>query len=115
MYGTCANHKRVPLLRNHGQGEGKGRAFSRSRIGPDLSPVPLDDSLADGKSNTGTGILCSVQPLEDPKNSLSIAWIKSDAVVLHREHPLRITLFGADVNCRSPLGTVFHRIANKIL
>ena len=50
--------------------------------------MPLDDLLADGQANAGTGELFPfVQPLEHAENLFEVLRLNSESVVLHREYP----------------------------
>lgn len=59
----------------------EGCPLARLRLGPNATPMGLDDSLADGESETGTGQFVAVKACKGFKNLLTILWIEPDPVV----------------------------------
>src|SRR5688572_32551601 len=75
-------------VRFHGgrQREAEDGALVGGILDPDPPAVPLDDLLAEGEPDTGTGVLVApVQALEDLEDALAVRLVDADAVVAHGE------------------------------
>src|SRR5580692_4736357 len=95
LCGFCAErrefgHLALDALRFLGQCENENRARTGAGFHPDVSPVPLHNTLADGQADAGAWNLFAVQPLEDAKDTLAILRGNSDSVVADAEAPVRI-------------------------
>ena len=98
------------------QRELKSRTVGAIRLDPDLSPIALDNLLADGKPNAIARILgASVQPLEDDKNIVDVFGRYADAVVAYAEKPMRVALLGLHGNFGRLAAAELDRVPNQIL
>src|SRR5690242_2237677 len=75
----------------------------------------FDNALADGKPYSGARDLIAMQTPEKPEDPFRMWRINPDAVVLHGKDPLRLSLFGAEMNARRLLSPVLQRVADQVL
>src|SRR3712207_2772865 len=64
-----------------GEGEPEGGPPTHGRLDPDLTPVALDDLLANGETDPSAGPLAPVQALEDDEDPVVVLGIDADPVV----------------------------------
>src|SRR5690348_1215814 len=85
-------------------------------VDPDASTVPVDDLLADRKSDPGAGIFVAVvQALEHEEDALAVLRIEPDAVVGDREEPRAVVFAGAHVHARTLGAVELERIRDEVL
>ena len=76
-------------------GQTESGALPGLRFDRDAAAVPLDDLLADGQPDAGAGVLgACVQPLKHAEDPFEVLWFDAQAVVSHREGPLRAAILG---------------------
>ena len=84
------------------QGEKKGRPLSRLGFHPYPPAVALDDALAHGQADPGSGVLfLAVETLEDLEKATKVPGLDADAVVADFEKSETVILeivLRADVN-----------------
>src|SRR5579884_52793 len=98
-------------------GELERRSAAGLGFNPDAAVVSLDDALADGQADAGTGILVArVQPFKKPKDQLAVLRLNADAVVGDRKKPVAGLILRANVNHRRPeRAAVFDGVADQVL
>src|SRR5690349_15509101 len=96
----CGTLLSPPLRAVHfWQGEKESGPITNSRFHPDAAAVALDDLFADGKPESGAGILMAgVQALENDKDAIKKLGIDPDAIVADVEGPGSILQMGPDLN-----------------
>ena len=78
--------------------------------------MTFDDILANGKTDTGPGVIrLRMQPLEDDEDLLMIFRIDPDTVILYGECPMGLFLTDAHGDNRCPSIPEFDGIADEIL
>ena len=74
-----------------GDGEKERCPLPQFSLSPYRSPMPLDNSLDDGKPHARAFILvCTVQPLKDSEKAVGITHVETRAVVAHEVDRLPI-------------------------
>src|ERR1043166_7732651 len=95
------------------EGEIEGGATFRHRFHPDASTVTLHNFLADGQTDTRTGIrAAAVQTLKQHENAFRVFRCNTDAIVAHGELPEAVAFGHADVNLRNSVAAEFYRVGD---
>ncbi|CUW40009.1 protein of unknown function [Magnetospirillum sp. XM-1] len=83
-------------------------------LDPNLAPVPLDNLLADRKTDPCSLVyLSGMKSLEKQKNSVEVFWCDPDTIILNREDRLPIIETSSDGDVGSyPLFSIFDGIPN---
>ncbi|CUW37547.1 protein of unknown function [Magnetospirillum sp. XM-1] len=83
-------------------------------LDPNLAPVPLDNLLADRKTDPCSLVyLSGMKSLEKQKNSVEVFWCDPDTIILNREGRLLIIEMNRHDNVWSyPLFSIFDGIPN---
>ena len=78
--------------------------------------MPFDDSLANGQTHAGAGILCTgVQTLENHEYSVELRRIYPDTIIAHLKQPFAPALLRRDFYPRWVPSSEFNRIADQVL
>src|SRR3990170_3748102 len=81
------------------QGEVEGRAAVRFGLGPDVSAVPVDDTLYGRQADPGSlELLLGVQSLKHPKELIGVLHVEPDPVIAHEVDRLIASLQTSDLN-----------------
>ena len=86
-------------------------------LNPNLAAMPLDNLLADRKTDPGSLVyLSGMKPLEQKENSVEVFWGNPDAIILYREDGLPVVGSCPHGNVGSyPLLPLFNGIPNQVL
>jgi len=79
--------------------------------------MPLDDPLADGQSDSRTGIpvIAAVRPVENLENRTVLVFGKTDAVVANANLPFRFLAGCRDMHLGRIVASILNGIANEVL
>jgi len=77
--------------------------------------MPFHNALANGQSDTRSGILAAVQPLEHAENIVLVLAGNPLAVVRYTYNPLLTVLSGSDPNMGRFFASVLDGVADQIL
>jgi hypothetical protein len=90
----------LPPLECVRQGENERGALTGLGFNPDAAPVPLYDTLANGKTNARPRDLLAMQPLEGHEDFLVVLRFDSDSIIGNRESQIAVHILYGDVNSR---------------
>ena len=100
--------------RRGGQGEDEFGALLFG-FDPDAPTVPLDDPLANGETDTGPRNLCvRVQPLKHDEDTSGGFGRDPNTLVTHRNQPLVLFFFDADIDLRRPSTRKFQGVGEQV-